>query len=145
MAAHWQDARMNYWLMKSEPNKYSWEDLIREKRTIWDGTRNYQVSAYMRAMALGDQIFFYHSNEGLEAVGIMEVVGLAHIDATDPKGVFYAVDVAPVRALAKPVPLSAMKAEPALSDMAMFKQFRLSVVPLEKRHWDVILGMSGER
>jgi predicted RNA-binding protein with PUA-like domain len=141
--AHWQDMRMQYWLMKSEPSKYSWDDLLREKRTIWDGTRNYQVSAYMRAMALGDQIFFYHSNEGLEAVGIMEVVGLAHIDATDPKGVFYAVDVAPVRTLAKPVPLSAMKAEPALADMAMFKQFRLSVVPLEKRHWDVILAMSG--
>jgi predicted RNA-binding protein with PUA-like domain len=140
--AHWQDMRMQYWLMKSEPSKYSWDDLLREKRTIWDGTRNYQVSAYMRAMALGDQIFFYHSNEGLEAVGIMEVVGLAHIDATDAKGVFYAVDVAPVRTLAKPVPLSAMKAEPALADMAMFKQFRLSVVPLEKRHWDVILAMS---
>jgi predicted RNA-binding protein with PUA-like domain len=141
--AHWQDIRMQYWLMKSEPSKYSWDDLLREKRTIWDGTRNYQVSAYMRAMALGDQIFFYHSNEGLEAVGIMEVVGLAHIDATDPKGVFYAVDVAPVRTLAKPVPLSAMKAEPALADMAMFKQFRLSVVPLEKRHWDLILAMGG--
>jgi predicted RNA-binding protein with PUA-like domain len=140
--AHWQDMRMQYWLMKSEPSKYSWDELLREKRTIWDGTRNYQVSAYMRAMALGDQIFFYHSNEGLEAIGIMEVVGLAHIDATDPKGVFYAVDVAPVRTLAKPVPLSAMKAEPALVDMAMFKQFRLSVVPLEKRHWDVILAMS---
>ena len=133
---------MNYWLMKSEPNKYSWANLIRDGRTIWDGTRNYQVSAYMRAMALGDQILFYHSNEGLEAVGIMEVVGLAHIDATDPKGVFYAVDVAPVETLAKPVTLAAMKAEPALADMAMFKQFRLSVVPLEKRHWDVILGMS---
>ena len=133
---------MNYWLMKSEPSKYSWADLIRDKRTIWDGTRNYQVGIYLRAMALGDPIFFYHSNEGLEAVGIMEVVGLAHIDATDPKGIFYAVDVAPVCALTKPVTLSAMKAEPALADMQMFKQFRLSVVPLEKRHWDTILAMS---
>jgi predicted RNA-binding protein with PUA-like domain len=133
---------MHYWLMKSEPSKYSWDDLIRDGRTIWDGTRNYQVSAYFRAMALGDQVLFYHSNEGLEAVGIMEVVALAHIDATDPKGVFYAVDVAPVRALSKPVTLSAMKAEPALADMAMFKQFRLSVVPLEKQHWDTILQMS---
>ncbi len=133
---------MQYWLMKSEPSKYSWADLNRDRRTIWDGTRNYQVSAYLRAMTLGDPIFFYHSNEGLEAVGIMEVVGLAHLDATDPKGVFYAVDVAPVRALARPVTLSAMKAERALADMAMFRQFRLSVVPLEKRHWDVILRMS---
>ena len=133
---------MQHWLMKSEPSKYSWDDLVRDGRTIWDGTRNYQVGIYLRAMARGDQVFFYHSNEGLEAVGIMEVVGLAHLDATDPKGVFYAVDVAPVRPLAKPVSLRAMKAEPALSDMQMFKQFRLSVVPLEKRHWDVILGMS---
>ena len=128
--------------MKSEPSKYSWDDLIRDKQTIWDGTRNYQVGIYLRAMALGDLIFFYHSNDGLEAVGIMEVVGLAHIDVTDPKGVFYAVDVAPVRALANPVTLRAMKAEPALADMQMFKQFRLSVVPLEEKHWLKIMEMS---
>ena len=133
---------MQYWLMKSEPSKYSWDDLVRDKRTIWDGTRNHQVAIYLKLMAMGDQIFFYHSNEGLEAVGIMEVVGLAHPDVTDPKGVFYAVDVVPVRALAKPVTLAAMKAEPTLADMAMFRQFRLSVLPLEKKHWDTILAMS---
>ena len=133
---------MQYWLMKSEPSKYSWGDLVRDGRTIWDGTRNYQVAIYLRAMKLGDQILFYHSNEGLAAVGIMEVVAMAHPDATDPKGVFVAVDVAPVRPLAKPVTLTAMKAEPALSDMAMFRQFRLSVVPLDKKHWDTILAMS---
>ena len=133
---------MQYWLMKSEPSKYSWEDLVRDGRTVWDGTRNYQVAIYLKAMALGDQILFYHSNEGLAAVGIMEVVALAHPDATDPKGVFVAVDVAPVRPLTRPVTLTAMKAEPALADMAMFRQFRLSVAPLEARHWTTILAMS---
>ncbi len=134
---------MHYWLMKSEPSKYSWDDLVRDKRTIWDGTRNHQVAIYLKSMALGDQILFYHSNEGLAAVGIMKVVALAHPDATDAKGVFVAVDVAPVRALKKPVTLAAMKAEPALADMAMFRQFRLSVVPLSEAHWSRILAMSG--
>ena len=133
---------MNYWLMKSEPSKYSWDDLVRDGRTIWDGTRNYQVSNYLRAMALGDQVLFYHSNEGLAAVGIMEVVGLAHIDATDPKGVFYAVDVAPVRPLANPVTLAAMKTALALAGMAMFRQFRLSVLPVTPEEWATILDMS---
>ena len=133
---------MQYWLMKSEPSKYSWDNLLRDGRTIWDGTRNYQVAIYLKAMKLGDEILFYHSNEGLAAVGIMQVVALAHPDATDPKGVFVAVDVAPVRPLSKPVTLTAMKAEPKLADMAMFRQFRLSVVPLEARHWDTILTMA---
>jgi predicted RNA-binding protein with PUA-like domain len=133
---------MQYWLMKSEPNKYSWDDLVRDGRTIWDGTRNHQVAIYLRSMKIGDQVLFYHSNEGLEAVGIMEVVEEAHLDATDPKGKFVAVDVAPVRPLNKPVTLATMKAEPALSDMAMFRQFRLSVVPLTAQHWSTILAMS---
>ena len=133
---------MNHWLMKSEPSKYGWDDLVRDKRTIWDGTRNHQVAIYLKSMKLNDPILFYHSNEGLEAVGIMKVVALAHPDATDPKGIFYAVDVALVRALARPVTLKAMKAEPELADMAMFRQFRLSVVPLEQKHWERILAMS---
>jgi predicted RNA-binding protein with PUA-like domain len=133
---------MQYWLMKSEPNKYSWDDLVRDGRTIWDGTRNHQVAIYLRSMKIGDHVLFYHSNEGLEAVGVMTVVEEAHLDATDPKGKFVAVDVAPVRPLAKPVTLAAMKAEPALADMAMFRQFRLSVLPLTKTHWDTIMAMS---
>jgi predicted RNA-binding protein with PUA-like domain len=133
---------MQYWLTKSEPNKYSWDDLVRDGRTIWDGTRNHQVAIYLRSMKVGDQVLFYHSNEGLEAVGIMEVVEEAHLDATDPKGKFVAVDVSPVRPLNKPVTLAAMKAEPALADMAMFRQFRLSVLPLTKTHWDTIIAMS---
>ena len=134
---------MQYWLMKSEPAKYSWDDLVRDGRTIWDGTRNHQVAIYLKSMKLGDQILFYHSNEGLAAVGIMEVVALAHPDVTDPKGIFVAVDVAPVRPLKHPVTLAAMKAEPKLADMAMFRQFRLSVVPLSAAHWSTILAMAG--
>ena len=133
---------MQYWLMKSEPNKYSWDALVRDGRTIWDGTRNHQVAIYLRSMKIGDQVLFYHSNEGLAAVGIMKVVEEAHPDVTDPKGKFVAVDVAPVRPLNNPVTLAAMKGEPALADMAMFRQFRLSVLPLTKTHWDTIIAMS---
>jgi predicted RNA-binding protein with PUA-like domain len=133
---------MQYWLMKSEPNKYGWHDLVRDGRTIWDGTRNHQVAIYLKSMEIGDQVLFYHSNEGLEAVGIMEVVEKAHLDVTDPTGKFVAVDVSPVRPLNKPVTLAAMKAEPALADMAMFRQFRLSVLPMTKAHWNMIIAMS---
>jgi predicted RNA-binding protein with PUA-like domain len=133
---------MQYWLMKSEPVKYAWDDLVRDGRTIWDGVRNHQVAIWLRSMKIGDQALFYHSNEGLAAVGIMEVVGEAHIDATDPKGKFVAVDVAPVRPLKSPVTLAAMKAEPLLADLAIFRQFRLSIVPLTAQHWSTILAMS---
>jgi predicted RNA-binding protein with PUA-like domain len=133
---------MHYWLMKSEPAKYAWDDLVRDGRTVWDGVRNHQVAIWLRSMKIGDEALFYHSNEGLAAVGIMQVVGAAHLDATDPKGKFVAVDVAPVRALKLPVTLAAMKAEPLLADMAMFRQFRLSIVPLTAQHWATILAMS---
>ncbi|WP_415643045.1 EVE domain-containing protein [Sphingomonas antarctica] len=136
---------MQYWLMKSEPNKYSWDDLVRDKRTVWDGIRNHQVAIWLRQMQLGDQAIFYHSNEGLQAVGIMEIVGLAHPDATDAAGRFVAVDVAPVRPLKKFVPLAAMKAEPVLADMPLFRQFRLSVVQLTDAHWAKLMEMAGER
>jgi predicted RNA-binding protein with PUA-like domain len=135
---------MQYWLMKSEPAKYRWDDLVRDGRTVWDGVRNHQVAIWLRSMKVGDQALFYHSNEGLAAVGIMEVVHEAHPDATDPKGKFVAVDVAPVRPLAKPVTLAAMKAEPALADMAMFRQFRLSIVPLTAAHWATVMAMAGD-
>jgi predicted RNA-binding protein with PUA-like domain len=136
---------MQYWLMKSEPVKYAWDDLVRDGRTVWDGIRNHQVAIWLRQMQLGDQALFYHSNEGLQAVGIMEVVGLAHPDATDPAGKFVAVDVAPVRALKQPVTLAAMKAEPKLADMPLFRQFRLSVVPLTADNWAQLMKMAGEK
>jgi predicted RNA-binding protein with PUA-like domain len=132
---------MQHWLMKSEPVKYGWDDLVRDGRTHWDGVRNHQAAIYLRSMRIGDECLFYHSNEGLAVVGIMQIVGEHYLDPSDPKGKFPCVDVAPVRPLAVPVTLAAMKAEPKLAGMAMFKQFRLSVTPVTDQEWDVILGM----
>lgn len=126
------------WLMKSEPVKYSFEQLQRDGRTLWDGVRNNQAALYLKAMRVGDRGLFYHSNEGLAVVGIMEIVREAEIDPGDPKGRFVAVEVAPVRALAHPVTLATMKAHPGLADMTMFRQFRLSVTPVTPAEWAII-------
>lgn len=135
---------MAHWLVKSEPFKYSFDDLIRDGETTWDGVRNNQAAIYLRSMKLGEEIFFYHSNEGLAVVGIARIVKEHYIDPTDPKGRFPAVSVAPVRKVAHPVTLAAMKAEPKLEGMAMFRQFRLSVTPIADDEWATILGMAGE-
>lgn len=132
---------MTHWLVKSEPFKYSWDMLVRDGSTIWDGVRNNQAAIYLRSMKTGDELLFYHSNEGLAVVGIAVVLGEHFIDPSDPKGRFPAVTVGPVRALAKPVTLAAMKAEPALAGMAMFRQFRLSVAPISDAEWAIIIGM----
>ncbi len=132
---------MAHWLMKSEPFKYSWDDLVKDGRTHWNGVRNHQAALYLKAMAIGDEVFFYHSNEGLAVVGIARVVQTAYPDPSDEKGRFVMVDIAPVRALANPVTLAAMKAEPRLSGMKMFQQFRLSVCPIADSEWDVILEL----
>lgn len=132
---------MQYWLMKSEPSKYAWDQLVRDGRTLWDGVRNHQVANWLKSMKTGDRAIFYHSNEGLAAVGVMEVVGESRPDPTDPTGRFVAVEVAPVSAIAKPVTLAAMKAEPALADLPLFRQFRLSIVPLTPDHWSTIMAM----
>ena len=134
---------MRYWLMKSEPNKYGWDDLVRDGRTVWDGIRNHQVAIWLREMQVGDRALFYHSNEGLAAVGIMEIVAPAHPDASDAKGRFVAVDVAPLEPLPRPVTLAAMKDEPVLADLPLFRQFRLSVVPLTDLHWAKLMEMAG--
>ncbi|MBA3898371.1 MAG: EVE domain-containing protein [Sphingomonadaceae bacterium] len=135
---------MQYWLMKSEPAKYGWDDLVRDGRTVWDGVRNHQVAIWLRSMKTGDRALFYHSVEELAAVGIMEVVDEAHPDASDPTGRFVAVDVAPVKSLATPVTLAAMKAEPKLADLPLFRQFRLSIVPLTDVEWATVMRMAGE-
>ena len=134
---------MAYWLLKSEPFKYSWADMVRDGRTIWDGVRNHQAAINLRAMQLGDHAFFYHSNEGKEIVGIVEIVGESYIDPKDATGKFPAVDVAPIEALAKPVTLAAIKARPDLADLALVRQSRLSVVPVSDAHWAVIMVMAG--
>jgi predicted RNA-binding protein with PUA-like domain len=137
-------AERSQWLVKSEPAKYAFSDLQREGRTVWDGVRNNQAALYLKAMKLGDQALYYHSQEGLAVVGIAEVVREAFIDPTDPTGRFVAVEFAPVRALAQPVTLAQMKADPALAGMAMFRQFRLSVSPVTAAEWAEILKMAGE-
>jgi len=132
----------SYWLVKSEPAKYAFSDLERDGRTVWDGVRNHQAALYLKAMRQGELVYYYHSQEGLAIVGVAEVAREAFIDPTDPTGRFVAVELAPVKSLAKPVALAAMKAHPALRHMAMFRQFRLSVCPVAPEEWDVILRMA---
>jgi predicted RNA-binding protein with PUA-like domain len=136
---------MRYWLMKSEPDAFSWDDLVAKGRAEWDGVRNHAAQLNMKAMALGDRVFFYHSNIGLEAVGIMEIVRTAAPDSTDETGKWIAVEVAPVKKLKRPVTLKAIKAEPALAEMAMIRQSRLSVAPVSDTEYAKILEMAGEK
>ena len=135
-----------HWLIKSEPEKYAYDDLVRDGRTVWDGVRNNQAALYLKAMKVGDQALYYHSRTGLAVVGIASVVREAFLDPSDPAGRFVAVEVAPVRALKTPVTLTEMKANPALAKMAMFRQFRLQVgEPRSRpRNGPTILGMAGE-
>jgi predicted RNA-binding protein with PUA-like domain len=135
---------MRYWLMKSEPDAFSWDDLVKQGRAEWDGVRNHTAQRNMREMALGDQLFFYHSNIGLEVVGIMEVVRTAAPDSTDETRRWIAVEVAPVKKVARPVTLKQMKAEPALANMDMLRQSRLSVAELRPEEFRKILEMAGE-
>ena len=135
---------MAHWLMKSEPETFSYQDLVRDGKTVWDGVRNNQAALYLKAMKVGDEAFFYHSQKGLEVVGIAKVVREAFLDPSDPAGRFVAVEVAPVRRLKQSVSLAQMKADPKLADMKMFKQFRLSVCPVEPAEWKAILAMAGE-
>lgn len=130
------------WLVKSEPNAYSFADLLRDGSTVWDGVRNNAAALHLRAMAVGDEVLFYHSQEGKEIVGIARVTRTAFPDASDPSGRFVAVELAPVRKLARPVGLADMKAEPTLKDMAMLRQSRLSVSPVSDAEWSMLLKMA---
>jgi predicted RNA-binding protein with PUA-like domain len=132
-----------YWLMKSEPEEYGWDDLVRDGEGLWDGVRNAQASNNLKAMREGDLALFYHSRTGLEAVGIMRISQPAFPDPKDESGRWVAVKVQPVEPLARPVPLAAMKANPALAGMAMLRQTRLSVAPVSCDEWREILSMAG--
>ena len=133
-----------YWLMKSEPDTYGWDDLVAEGEGTWDGVKNAQASNNMKAMKKGDQVFFYHSRQGLDVVGIMEVSEEHSPDVTTDPDRWVVVKVKPVRKLDKPVSLKAMKQNPELKDLAIIKQSRLSVAPVTKSEWQAILGMAGE-
>lgn len=132
----------NYWLVKSEPFKYSWQQFNKDKKTFWDGVRNYQARNNLRSMQKGDQVFFYHSNEGMEIVGIAQVIREAYPDPTIDDDRWVAVDLKPVKALNAPVGLAQMKAEKRLQDLGLIRQGRLSVCPVTEYEWDVILELS---
>jgi predicted RNA-binding protein with PUA-like domain len=134
---------MAYWLMKSEPFKYSWDQLIADKKTFWDGVRNYGARNNLRAMKKGDQAFFYHSNEGVEIVGIMEIVREAYQDPTSDDPNWVSVDVKPVKKLKKPVSLASIKAEKKLANMALVRLGRLSVQAVTADEWEMVLKMAG--
>ena len=133
---------MAHWLIKSEPSVYSWDQFVKEKRTSWTGVRNAQATINLKAMKSGDLCFFYHSNEGKEIVGIAKVAKTAYPDPTDKAGKAVTVDVAPVEPVTLPVTLAAIKADPKFKEFKLVRQSRLSVVPVEKEHWDRILKMS---
>ena len=132
------------WLVKSEPDTYAYADLERDGRTVWDGVRNHAAAGHLKAMKTGDQVFFYHSQQGKDVVAIAQVAKEAFPDASDPTGKFVAVELTPVRRLKSPVVLADMKANPALADMAMLRQGRLSVSPVTDAQWAAILKMAGE-
>jgi predicted RNA-binding protein with PUA-like domain len=134
---------MAYWFVRSEPDVYSIDDLKRDGKTVWDGVRNNAAALHLKAMKVGDEALFYHSNLGKEVVGIAKVVKAAFPDASDPTGRWVAVELGYGRHLPNSVPLPAMKAEPSLSEMAMIRQSRLSVSPVRDEEWKTILKMAG--
>lgn len=131
-----------YWLMKSEPGAYSWDDLVAEGEGTWDGVRNHRAANNLRAMQPGDEAFFYHSNIGLEIVGIARISQSGLSDPSDPEGKWAAVKVKPVKKLAKPVTLKQIKADPALAEIELIKLSRLSVAVITPEEWDYIIALS---
>jgi len=134
---------MAYWLVKSEPFKYSWAQMVADGRTHWDGVRNYQAANNLKAMQVGDRAFFYHSNEGKEIVGVVEIARTAYPDPGDETGRFVMVDVKPLLPAPTPVTLARIKADPRLADFALVRQSRLSVVPVRDAEWAMLCSMAG--
>lgn len=135
---------MNYWLIKSEPFKYSWEQFETDKKTFWDGVRNYQARNNLRDMEAGDLCLYYHSNEGKEVVGIAEVIKPAYQDPTTDNTQWVAVDVKPYKKLDKTVTLAQIKTDPRLSDIGLIRQPRLSVISISEDHFNIILELANE-
>ena len=130
---------MAYWMMKSEPGSYSWADLVRDKGTEWDGVRNAAARLHLKAMKAGDEAFYYHSGEERAVIGVMRIARGPAADPKDPAWVSVAVE--PVRALARPVTLKAIKADPRLKAIELVRQSRLSVSPVRESEWKVILQL----
>lgn len=136
---------MNHWLVKSEPFKYSWDQFVKDKKAIWDGVRNYAARNNMRAMKKGDLVFFYHSNEGLEIVGIAKVIKEAYQDPSTDDTAWSAIELAPFKALKRPVTLSEIKNDKKLAEMQLIKLSRLSVSVVKAHEFDHILALSASR
>lgn len=134
---------MAYWLVKSEPEKYSWDQFVKDGKTFWDGVRNYAARLHLMAMKKGDQVLYYHSNEGLEIVGIAKVVKEHYPDPTADEGNWVVVDLAPVKKMKKPVSLQQMKADKRLAEMKLIKIGRLSVSPVTESEWKAVMELGG--
>lgn len=136
---------MAYWLVKSEPSVYSWDDLVKEKETCWSGIRNYAARLHLRNMKKGDQVFFYHSNEVTAIVGIAKVAKEAYQDPTTEDDKWSAVDIKPVKKLKNVVTLEQIKKDKRLANMALVRIGRLSTQPVTEQEWNLILEMAGEK
>jgi len=136
---------MAYWLLKTEPEEFSWDDQVKRgaKGESWTGVRNFTARGNMKEMKKGDHAFFYHTGDEKQVVGIVEVIREAYPDPTDEKGVFKTLDVKAVKPVPKPVTLAAIKAEPRLKDMALVKYARLSVQPVTAQQWKIVCAMAG--
>ncbi len=135
---------MAYWLVKSEPFKYSWDQFVKDKQTFWDGVRNYAARNNLKAMKKGDEVFFYHSNEGVEIVGIAKVVKEHYPDPTTTEIAWVVVDLKPVKKLKKSVSLAQIKADKRLANMDLIRLSRLSVQSVKDKEWDVVLELASE-
>jgi predicted RNA-binding protein with PUA-like domain len=134
-----------YWLVKSEPFKYSFDQLVKDKKTFWDGVRNYAARNNLKGMKKGDKVLFYHSNEGVEIVGIAKVSKEHYQDPTTDDPNWVVVELAPVKKLKKPVPLSNIKADPRLKDMDLVRLGRLSVQAVKPEEWNIVMEYAGEK
>jgi predicted RNA-binding protein with PUA-like domain len=136
---------MAYWLVKSEPFKYSWDQFVKDKKTFWDGVRNYGARNNLKAMKKGDEVLFYHSNEGVEIVGIAIVVKEHYQDPTTDETAWVVVDLKPVKKLKTAIPLSQIKADNRLANMDLVRLGRLSVQTVKSEEWKVIMELAGEK
>ena len=134
---------MSFWLVKSEPSAYSWDQLVKDKQTAWTGVRNYAARINLRGMKKGDEVLYYHSNEGVEIVGIAKIIKEAYQDPTTESDAWVAVDIKPLRKLKKAVPLEIIKKDKRLADMDLVRLGRLSVQKVKPEEWDIIMEMAG--
>lgn len=136
---------MAYWLVKSEPTTYSWDQFVKDKKTTWDGVRNYAARNNLRSMAKNDKVLFYHSNEGVEIVGIASVLKTFYQDPTTDNEAWGVVDLKPLKKLKKPVPLDMIKKDARLSNMDLVRLGRLSVQTVKDEEWAIVMEMAGEK